>query len=81
MNMFGLGHIDLAPLLYGVVMFIGLWLLYIKLCRLQIVSLFVSAFVFWLVFSLHGGSMTGGMAAMVCALLFDLIVFPPWRKA
>jgi hypothetical protein len=78
--MFGIGHIDLGPLAYGFIMFIGIWVLWIKLLRFQLISLFASAGVFWLVFSLHGGSMAGGFSAMIAALLFDVIVFPPWKR-
>jgi hypothetical protein len=80
--MFGLGHIDLGPLLYGIAMFIGVWVMWIKFIRLQWLSLIASAAVFWLVFSLHGGTMAGGFAAMICALLFDLTLsFMKWRKS
>jgi K+-sensing histidine kinase KdpD len=78
--MFGLGHLDLGPIVYGVIMFIGILVLWYKLIHFKWISLVASAAVFWLVFSLHGGTMAGGFSAMVAALLFDIFVFPPWKK-
>lgn len=67
--MFGIGHLDVGPLLYGLVIFIGLLSMWHKLmsCRFGIFA--VEAFVFWLVFSLHGGTLGGGMSATVASLL------------
>lgn len=73
--MFGLGHLDLAPLAYGIVIFIGLWSMWAKLASGKFLAFGIEAFVFWLVFSLHGGSMTGGFSAAVAALCAGL-VFP-----
>jgi hypothetical protein len=70
-----LNHIDLGPLLYGFVMFIGLGLMFYKLCIGAWLSLIIDITVFVIVFRLHGGTMTGGFAAMVCALLAGLF-FP-----
>jgi hypothetical protein len=70
-----LSHLDLMPLLYGVVMFIGLYVMLHKFLNAKWLSLSIDVFVFWLVFSLHGGTMTGGFAAMTCALLAGLF-FP-----
>lgn len=74
MNVF-LSHIDWSPLVYGVVMFAGLWIMYIKLMKGAWLSLFIDVAVFTLVFKLHGGTMAGGFSAMVAALLAGL-VFP-----
>lgn len=73
--MFGLAHIDAAPLIYGVVIFIGLWSMWAKLLRGNFFGLGIEIFVFWLVFSLHGGTMAGGFAAAFAAVLAGL-VFP-----
>lgn len=70
----GLAHMDFTPLFYGIVMFLGLWSMYHKLVNLQIKALIVEAGVFALVFSLHGGTMAGGFAAMICALLAGSIL-------
>ena len=64
--MFGLGHIDMMPLVYGVIMFLGIWSMWHKWQTRKFFGLFIEASVFTLVFSLHGGTMSGGFAAMVC---------------
>lgn len=75
----GLGHVDFTPLFYGFVMFLGLWSMYHKFQRGRWFGLFVEVAVFCLVFRLHGGTMSGGFAAMGCALLAGS-VFPAYRK-
>ena len=65
----GLAHMNLTPLLYGVVMFLGIWSMWHKLTHGQLLGFAIEAAVFALMFSLHGGTMAGGFAAMVCALL------------
>ena len=67
--MFGLAHIDIMPLLYGGIMFLGIWSMWAKLASGQFFSFMVEAGVFSLVFYLHGGTMEGGFAAMVAALI------------
>jgi hypothetical protein len=73
--MFGLAHFDIMPLIYGVVMFFGLWSMWHKLLQGKWLALTIEVSVFALVFSLHGGTMAGGFAAMTCALLAGF-VFP-----
>ncbi|MDR2880855.1 MAG: hypothetical protein LBV29_02995 [Azoarcus sp.] len=68
--MFGLTHLDAMPVIYGVIMFLGLWSMWHKLVTLNIRGFIIEASVFTLVFWLHGGSMTGGFTAMIAALLF-----------
>ena len=75
MNAF-LAHLDLMPLFYGVVMFLGLAYTWHKMLRGQFISVGLDMFVFWLVFTLHGHSMTGGFAAMIAAALSSMIF--PW---
>ena len=74
-----LGHMDMMPLVYGVIMFFGIWSMYSKLMGLQLFGFFVEAGIFSLVFWLHGGTMTGGFAAMVAALLAGQVL-PRLRK-
>lgn len=62
-------HLDIMPLIYGLVIFIGLWSMWAKLISGQFLGLVIEAAVFWLVFSLHGGTMAGGFAAALAALL------------
>lgn len=67
--MFGLAHIDVMPLVYGLVIFVGLWSMWAKLIHGAFIALIIEVFIFWLVFRLHGGSMAGGFAAAIAALL------------
>lgn len=78
--MFGLGHIDMMPLFYGIVMFVGIWSMWHKLMSGHIASLLGEVAVFTLVFMLHGGSMSGGFAAMIAALIAGLTIFRPGRS-
>ncbi len=73
--MFGLGHIDMMPLFYGVIMFIGIWSMWHKLTRGHFGSFAGEVGVFVLVFTLHGGSMAGGFAAMIAALIAGNTLF------
>lgn len=70
-----LSHIDWGPIVYGLVIFVGLLIMWFKLIGGRFLSLFIDIGVFWLVFTLHGGTMTGGFAATVAALLAGT-VFP-----
>lgn len=68
-------HGDMLPLVYGLVMFLGIAVMLVKFLRGHWLSLTVDAVVFYGVFALHGGSMSGGFSAMVAALLAGLF-FP-----
>lgn len=72
--MFGLGHIDFGPVIYGVVIFLGLYSMWWKLTHGRLLAAVVEIFVFILVFKLHGGSMAGGFAATVAALLAGIVL-------
>ena len=72
--MFGLGHIDIGPLLYGVVIFFGLYSMGWKLTHGRLLGFIAELVVFILVFKLHGGTMAGGFAATVAALLAGVII-------
>lgn len=69
-----LSHVDLMPLFYGLIMFVGLWSMWHKLVHLRWLALTIEAGVFALVFTLHGGTMSGGFAAMVCALIAGFVL-------
>jgi hypothetical protein len=73
--MFGLVHADTSALFYGVVIFLGIFSLVIKIKQGWWLSFFAELFVFILVFKLHGGTMQGGFAATVAALIAG-VVFP-----
>jgi hypothetical protein len=64
-----LGHLDIMPFIYGVIMYLGILSMYNKFVNFRFKALFIEIAVFILVFTLHGGSMTGGMSAMIAALL------------
>jgi hypothetical protein len=70
-----LSHMGLEPLVYGIIIFLGLAVMMWKLATLRLFSLGIDIGVFYLVFAMHGGTMAGGMAAAVAALLAGLL-FP-----
>ena len=70
-----LSHIDMLPVVYGVVIFIGLAIMVIKLRTGHWISLLIDIGVFTFVFKLHGGTMSGAFAATIAAMLSGL-VFP-----
>lgn len=74
-----LSHIDWGPIIYGLLMFLGIWLMWVKLMNGRWMSLSIDIAVFTLVFSLHGGTMAGGFAAMIAASLAGWI-FPMYLK-
>lgn len=78
--MFGLGHVDLTPLVYGFVIFCGLYSMWWKFAHGRWMTFVIEASVFWLVFSLHGGTMAGGFAATVAALLAGLVIPFTFRR-
>ena len=68
-------HLDLLPLIYGITIFFGLYSIWRKITTYQFGKAAVEVFVFCLVFSLHGGTMTGGFAATIAALLAGQFFF------
>lgn len=72
--MFGLGHVDMGPLLYGVVIFLGLYSMWWKLTHGRLLGFIVELTVFILVFKLHGGTMAGGFAATAAALIAGVVI-------
>lgn len=72
--MFGLGHIDIGPLIYGIVIFLGLYSMWWKLTHGRLLGFIVELTVFILVFKLHGGTMAGGFAATVAALIAGVVI-------
>ena len=69
-------HGSFEPLLYGLAIFLGLLSMFWKLTRLKFVGFIIELFVFILVFKLHGGTMAGGFAATIAALLAGQVF--PW---
>jgi hypothetical protein len=70
-----LSHVDFMPLIYGVIMYLGIYVMWYKLTHGKWISLLIDIIVFALVFKLHGGSMAGGFSAMIASLLAG-ITFP-----
>lgn len=75
-----IGHIDFAPLLYGFIMFFGIAVMWWKMIHGRWLSLVIDVAVFILVFKLHGGTMAGGFAAMIAALLAGLFLPLMFRR-
>lgn len=79
--MFGLAHIDTLPLIYGVVIFLGLMSMVWKLKTGQYLAFVAEVATFWLIFKLHGGhSMTGGFAATIASLLSGIAIPLMFKK-
>ena len=68
-------HGSMEPIVYGVVIFLGLLSMVWKLRNGNFLAFIMEVGVFYLVFKLHGGTMSGGFAATIAALLAGLI-FP-----
>ena len=62
------------PILYGVLIFLGLASMWWKLRTGRWLGFAVEASVFWLVFTLHGGTIVGGLAATIAALLSGIAI-------
>lgn len=60
-----LSHIDMGPIFYGLILAIGIIIVFIKLITGAWLSLGIEIFIFWVVFSMHKGTLTGGMAAAI----------------
>lgn len=74
MDNFFVTLLDSGPLIYGVVVICGIATLWWKLITGRIASFLLEAGIFWLVFSLHGGTMTGGMSAAIAALIGGFLI-------
>lgn len=69
-----LSHVDMTPIFYGLILALWAMVIIIHIVKFQILAVIIDISAFWIVFSMHRGSMTGGMAATVCGLLLSLIV-------
>lgn len=75
MNNLFIEHMDMKPLVYGVIMYLGLYVTWYKITHGKWLSFLIDVAVFTLVFKLHGGTMAGGFSAMIASLLAGL-TFP-----
>jgi hypothetical protein len=71
MNAF-LSHIDMAPVFYGVILAVGIFSMLRKLLRFELITFSVELSVFYIVFRMHSGTLTGGLSAAICALIVGL---------
>ena len=67
-------HGSFEPIIYGVIIFLGILSMWYKLTRGKILAFIIELSVFIIVFKLHGGTMNGGFAATIAALLAGLIL-------
>lgn len=74
-----IGHAAMEPLIYGIVIILGLIILIAKFALGAWESFFLDIFIFAAVFAMHGGTMKGGMAAAVAALIGGIVI-PPLLK-
>lgn len=75
MNILGLfSHVDALPFVYGVFIFVNLVLLVWKLKTGKIFSFALDIAVFWGIFQMHSGSMTGALAALIAATLSSAVL-------
>ena len=74
--MFGILGMDAMPIIYGIIIFLGLASIWWKLTHGKYIGALIEIVVFILVFKLHGGTMNGGFAAAIAALLAGNIF--PW---
>ena len=72
--MFGIGHMDMTPFVYGIIMFLGIWSMWRKFTKGKYLALCIECGVFFIVFHLHGGTMAGGFAAMIAALIAGFVL-------
>ena len=67
-------HGSFEPIIYGVVIFLGLYSMWYKISHGKVLAFVIEVSVFILVFKLHSGTMVGGFAATIAALLSGLII-------
>ena len=67
-------HGSMEPIIYGVIIFLGIASIWWKVTHHSWLAAIIENTVFVLVFKLHGGTMSGGFAATVAALLAGIIL-------
>jgi hypothetical protein len=81
MNVTGLfGHVDALPFIYGLFIAINLVILVLKIKHFKLFSAAVDIAVFWAIFHMHGGSMTGSLAALIAATVSSLVLPMVFRR-
>ena len=72
-------HLDIAPVIYGFAVFLGLYITVWKISKGKWLSTACDIVVFYIVFSMHNHSTTGGLVAAIAAALAGLF-FPRLLK-
>lgn len=78
MNLFGLGHMDVAPVIYGVLFYIAAMLIIVDVISMSFMNILRATCVclfIYIGFAMHGEAYTGRMAVAIGALLFH-VTFP-----
>lgn len=70
----------MMPFLMGVIYFLGLWSLHHKWKHGRYMALVVELVIFFVLFSMHKGTMAGGAGATIAALLAGSLLTPNKRK-
>lgn len=68
-------HLDVAPVIYGIAVFLSLYITVWKISKGRWLSTACDIAVFYIVFSMHNHSTTGGLVAAIAAALAGLF-FP-----
>ena len=74
MDKFFLAHLNSEPVIYGLVIIAGIATIWWKIVRGHLGSALLEITIFVLVFKMHGGTLTGGMAAAVAALIGGFLI-------
>lgn len=75
-----LSHVDMTPVFYGIILAVWFIIIMSHLRSGNILAVLIDVGAFTLVFWMHNGTMTGGMAATVCGLIVSLVVPPMFRR-
>lgn len=69
-----LGHMDWAPVFYGLALFFSVMSMAWKIKRSKYLGFFVEISVVAVILMVHGGSVTGGFAATIAGLLSGMFI-------
>lgn len=75
-----LSHLDMTPIFYGMILAVWFMIIVYHVFSAKLMAVVIDIAVFFIVISLHGGTMTGGMAATVCGVIVSLLA-PPMVRA
>lgn len=72
--MIGLAHIDVLPFIYGVMLVVGFFSVWNKLATGLLYIAVIEVAFFAMMFTLHGGSMTGSLASVIAAVIVGAVL-------